>query len=132
MEGIEDEDEEGVSENEELGVRRLVGVENSSRRLCRDDGVCGNKIEFLEGVPALLEGVIGKGTAKSRSGRLEGDLEGDLENGEGDEGVASIDEEEGDFGDDDASSRVNVEGFAGVGREGSKAMGTTGMESLSL
>lgn len=76
----------------------------------------------MEGVAVLLEGVTGKGIAKSR--RLVGDFVGDREDeGVGDPGVASILEEEGDLGDDEASSRVRVEGFAGVGRGGRSARG---------
>jgi hypothetical protein len=77
----------------------------------------------LVGLVALLEGVIGKGTAKSRRERLVGDLEGDFAKGLGEVGVSSIEREEGDLGDEDARRRVSVEGCLGVGRGGSVTIG---------
>ena len=64
----------------------------------------------------------------SRSGRLVGDLEGDLEKGVGEGGVASMECEDGALGDEDASRRVRVEGFAGVGRGGKPVNGILGTE----
>ncbi len=74
---------------------------------------------------ALLEGVIGNGTANSRSALLVGDFAGDL-NGLGEEGVARMEEAEGDFGEEEARRRVRAEGFAGVGRGGKVAKGVVG------
>lgn len=68
---------------------------------------------------------MGKGIAKSR--RLEGDLDGEREEGVGEPGVARILDEEGDLGDDDASSRVRVEGLPLCGRAGRSARGKLGI-----
>ncbi len=74
---------------------------------------------------------MGNGIANSRCGRLEGDLEGDLENGLGEVGVASMEAEEGDLGEEEARRRVRVEGCFGVGRGGSSAMGMVGTGSTN-
>lgn len=132
MEGIEEEVEgvEGVSHVVE-GVRADVGVENISWWRPREAGVWGNKIEFLVGLLvgllALLEGVIGKGTANSRG--LVGDLEGDFAKGLGEVGVARMEADEGDLGEEEASRRVRVEGCLGVGRGGNWTIGISGMVS---
>ena len=78
---------------------------------------------------ARLEGVKGKGTANSCDAFFDGDFEGDLEgdlNGLGEGGVARIEAEEGDFGEEEASRRVRAEGFVGVGKGGSPASGMLG------
>lgn len=102
VEGKEQEpDDEGVSENDDAGVRRPVGVAkpSESMRLRRVEGVEGNGMEFLDGVPPLLEGVTGNGTANPRSARFAGDIDGDLEKREGDGGVARMEAEDGDLGE---------------------------------
>lgn len=67
-------------------MRAVVGV-NGSARECREEGVCGNRMRFVDGVlrirfvvgvPKRLEGVAGKGIANSRSFFV-GDLEGERE-----------------------------------------------------
>lgn len=89
---------------------------------------------FLEGVPAgvlaRLEGVTGKGTANSRGcGFLVGDLVGDLEGErEGEPGVARMEAEEGDLGEEDARRRVRVEGFWVPGSWGRPAKGILGTD----
>lgn len=109
-----------------MGVNKLL----SSLRACRD-GVLGNRREPLDGVPALLDGVIGNGTANV-AGRFVGDLLGEREeDGVGDVGLARIEAEEGDFGEDEARRRVSLEGFAGVGNGGKVAIGILGVESVS-
>jgi hypothetical protein len=128
-----DEEVEGVSEKELAGVRILVGVRNPSASLNpRVDGVCGNGIEFLEGVAVRLEGVMGNGTANSPTVRFVGDFEGDFENGEGEEGVARMEAAEGDFGEDEARRRVSVEGCFATGRAGRVAIGIGGTSRVSL
>ena len=77
---------------------------------------------------ALLDGVIGKGTANSRS-FLVGDVALD---GLGEEGVARIERAEGDFGEEEASSRVSAEGFVGAGKGGSRESGILGIAIVSL
>ena len=100
-----------------------VAKPSESIRLRRVDGVEGNGTEFLEGVPILLDGVMGKGTAKSRNARFAGVFEGDLERREGDGGVARIEAEEGDLGDEEASKRVSFECCLGIGSGGKIAIG---------
>ena len=132
MEGIEDE-EGGVSEKEDVGVRTVVGVRKPSASLKpRVEGVDGNGTEFFEGVAVRLEGVMGKGTANLPKARFTGDLEGDLEKRDGDGGVARIEAEEGDFGEEDARRRVNVEGCFVTGKGGSVAIGICGTSRASL
>ncbi len=90
-------------------------------------------MEFLEGLLVLLEGVMGKGTANSRRGLFVGDVVDDRRgNGLGEVGLARIEMEEGSFGEEDASRRVSVEGFADVGSGGRFASGTLGTEGLPL
>lgn len=135
VEGKEDEpDDEGVSENDDVGVRRPVGVAklSESMRLRRVEGVEGNVIEFLDGVPPLLEGVMGNGTANPRNARFAGDIEGDFRFREGDGGVARMETEDGDLGDEDASRRVSVECCLATGKGGRRAIGILGTEAASL
>ena len=83
----------------------------------------------VDGVPCRLEGVEGKGTAKSRSFLL-GDFDGDLEARVGEPGgcgAARMEEADGDFGDDDARRRVKFEGFATEGSAGKSARGICGI-----
>ena len=99
----------------------------------------GNSTEFLEGVavrlegvPARLEGVTGKGTAKSRTARFAGDFEGDLEKGVGEEGVARMEADDGDLGEDEARRRVRVEGCFATGKGGRVTIGMGGTSRASL
>ena len=135
MEGNEDEpDDEGVSENDDAGVRSVVGVAkpSESTRLRRVEGVEGNGMEFLDGVPPLLEGVVGSGTANPRNARFAGDIEGDFEERAGDGGVARMENEDGDLGDEDARRRVRFECFLATGKGGRRAIGILGMGLTSL
>ena len=143
VDGIDESEAVGVSLPAREGVRALVGVRGSraSVRECRDEGVWGNRrrfvvgvfmIRFVEGVPSRLEGVTGKGTAKSRSFLL-GDLVGERDAyrvGEpGGCGAARIEAEAGDLGEEEASSRVRFDGFATSGNAGSSAIGIWGTDS---
>lgn len=80
---------------------------------------------------ARLEGVIGNGTANSRSTFLVGDFAGDLK-GLGELGVARIEEEDGDLGEEDANKRVKAEGLAGVGSGGRFVKGILGIAGAFL
>ena len=134
MVGTEDEAAEvGVLRPDSEGVRELVGVKRFAResvREWREEGVWGKTIVSLEGVAARLEGVTGKGTAKSIGcGFLVGDLDRDLEgDGDGEVGVARMEEEEGDFGEDEAKRRVSAEGFWLPGSGGKSANGILGTD----
>ena len=79
---------------------------------------------------------MGKGIAKSPVARLEGVLDGDLERDlikdDGDGGVARMAAAEGDFGDDEAKRRVNVDGFVVTGKGGRSAIGICGIGMASL
>jgi hypothetical protein len=83
-------------------------------------------MELFVGELARLEGVKGKGTANSRGAFLVADLDGDLK-GLGDVGVARMEEEEGDFGDEEASKRVSADGFVGLGKGGRSTIGIIGV-----
>ena len=143
---------EGVRELEGVANparRELVGVANSVREGDRElegvsrlvmesdrprvEGVFGKTIVFFEGVPALLDGVIGNGTANScglfvgdQRGSLDGDLEGDEGVGEDDLALARMAAEEGDLGEDAASRRVSADGLLVLGRAGKSAVGKLG------
>lgn len=90
----------------------------------------------MVGDAVRLEGVMGNGMAKSPATRLEGDLDGDLDDDlmkdEGDGGVARIETDAGDLGDEDARRRVRVEGFVATGKGGRVAMGICGTGTVSL
>lgn len=117
----------GVSRLAREGDRELLGVSKlvrESLRPCREEGVCGNISVFFEGVPALLEGVIGNGMTKSCA-FLVGDLNGERVD---DVGAARIDAADGDLGEDEASKRVRVEGLLLDGSGGRSAKGIFGTD----
>ncbi len=84
----------------------------------------------FEGEPDLLDGVMGKGIAKSCSFRLVGEDDaervGDRER-VGELGISSIVLEDGDLGDDAARILVSVDAFTGVGNTGRSANGKLGI-----
>ena len=84
-------------------------------------------VGLLVGLLARLEGVIGKGTANSRG--FVGNLEGDFAKGLGEVGVARMEADEGDLGEEEARRRVRVDGCLGIGRGGSWTIGMRGTVS---
>lgn len=144
----------GVLRPDNEGVRELVGVENSTREGDREgdrelegvsklviesdrprvEGVLGKTIVFFEGVPNLLDGVIGNGTANScglfdgdqRGGSLDRVLDGDEGVGDEDLALARMDAEDGDLGEEAASRRVRADGLLVLGRDGRSAVGRLG------
>ena len=164
VEGTDLSESVGVSRPDNEGVRALAGVLGSPSLAaeCREEGVFGKRIRFVEGVlkirsvvgvlkmrsaegvlkirfvvgvPSILEGVAGNGTAKSRSfllGDFEGDLEADRVGEPGGCGAARIDEADGDLGDEEARRRVKFDGFWVGGREGRSAVGIGGTGSTFL
>ena len=127
----------GVRKPSESRSPRLEGVCGKAKGpfvgdVLRLDGVIGNATEFLEGVAGRLEGVIGKGTAKSPRARFAGDFEGDFDKREGDVGVARIEADEGDFGEEDAKRRVRFEGCFATGKAGREDIGISGTSRVSL
>ena len=143
----------GVLRPDSDGVRELVGVANPVREGDRElegvsklviesdrprvEGVLGKTMVFFEGVPTLLDGVIGSGTANScglfvgdQRGSLDGDFDGDLDGDDGvgddDLALASMAAEEGDLGEEAASRRVRADGLLVLGRGGRSAVGRLG------
>lgn len=158
VEGTDLSEAVGVSHPDSEGVRALMGVLGfpSLAAECREEGVFGKRIRFVEGVlkirsvdgvlkmrsaegvlkirfvvgvPSLLEGVAGNGTAKSRSfllGNFEGDLDAERVGEPGGCGAARIEKADGDLGDEEARRRVKFDGFWVGGREGRSAVGIGG------
>lgn len=145
----------GVLRPDSEGVRELVGVENSTREGDRElegvsklviesdrprvEGVFGKTIVFFDGVPTLLEGVIGNGTANScgffvgdQRGSLDGDLDGDEGVGDDDLALARMAAEDGDLGEEAASRRVRADGLLVLGRDGRSAVGRLGTVILPV
>ena len=111
------------------GVRRPI---NESPRECRE-GVFGNGTEFLESELNLGAGSMGKGIAgpsKLLRGFLTGDFAGFFDGDVGDEGVASTAIEDVALGEDEARSRVKVDGFGGMFNCGRSAICIFGIGSV--
>jgi hypothetical protein len=109
----------------------------SSERLCREEGVCGKRMELLP-ASAVFTGDTGAGFAGDDDGvrgneRVNGlredscfedDFVGDTREGDG--GAFRIEIEDGDLGDADARSRVRVDGAWAVDNGGKSAKGNSG------
>ena len=111
------------------GVRRPI---NESPRECRE-GVFGNGTEFLESEVNLGAASMGKGVTDPSNplrGFLTGDFASFFDGDVGDEGVANIELEEVALGEDEARSRVKVDGFGGMFSCGRSAMCRFGIGSV--